>query len=277
MDNKNEGYLYHYTSIETLLLILKNKTIAFNSLQNVDDLEESDSKDIKQIGKICYVSCWTKDSTESIPMWNMYTPNMQGVRIRLKEYPFKKYHYSKGEYGLKEDTDTYINYEKLYQEDKAYIHHTFPKKDDVKYTNDDDKIYPKIKNVVEELEETLSGEERWLTKVEYLFEELGRYKRENWDFQKETRYIINILPFSTREFKRCKSQLEQNRLIYRMEDIKIKAPYNLYFLELSQEALNDVEILLAPKVNEAQEEMIRLIVKEFCPNAKIIKSKLKIR
>ena len=31
-------YLYHYTNIETLLLILKNKTLAFNSLQNVDDL-----------------------------------------------------------------------------------------------------------------------------------------------------------------------------------------------------------------------------------------------
>ena len=49
MENKNEDYLYHYTSIENLLLILKNKTIAFNSLQNVDDLEERDSEDIKQV------------------------------------------------------------------------------------------------------------------------------------------------------------------------------------------------------------------------------------
>ena len=44
-----EEYLYHYTSIETLLLILKNKTLAFNSLINVDDLEECESKDIKKI------------------------------------------------------------------------------------------------------------------------------------------------------------------------------------------------------------------------------------
>ena len=84
-----ENYLYHYTSIDTLLLILKNKTLAFNSLQNVDDLEEANSEDIEQIGKICYVSCWTNDASESIPMWNMYTPNMQGVRIKLKEYPFR--------------------------------------------------------------------------------------------------------------------------------------------------------------------------------------------
>ena len=73
-----------------ILLILKNKTLAFNSLQNVDDLEECESKDIQQIGKICYVSCWTDDASESIPMWKMYTPNMQGVRIKLKKFPFKK-------------------------------------------------------------------------------------------------------------------------------------------------------------------------------------------
>ena len=109
-------YLYHYTSIETLLLILKYKTLAFNSLQNVDDLEERDSKDIKQIGKICYVSCWTYESRESIPLWSMYTPNMQGVRIRLEEYPFVKYNFRQGEYYFKNDVETYIDYAKLYDE-----------------------------------------------------------------------------------------------------------------------------------------------------------------
>lgn len=37
-------YLYHYTSIETLALILKNRTIRFNNLQNVDDPEEAETK-----------------------------------------------------------------------------------------------------------------------------------------------------------------------------------------------------------------------------------------
>lgn len=39
-------YLYHYTSLETLALILKNKTLCFNSLLNVDDVEEAQSKDM---------------------------------------------------------------------------------------------------------------------------------------------------------------------------------------------------------------------------------------
>lgn len=32
--------LYHYTTIDTLALILKNRTIRFNRLDKVDDLEE---------------------------------------------------------------------------------------------------------------------------------------------------------------------------------------------------------------------------------------------
>lgn len=39
MNNSNDypEFLYHYTSIDSLALILKNRTIRFNSLINVDD------------------------------------------------------------------------------------------------------------------------------------------------------------------------------------------------------------------------------------------------
>ena len=67
MVNSNVEYLYHYTSLETLALILKNKTICFNNLSYVDDMEEVQTKDLGKFGKIAYVSCWTSDSEESIP------------------------------------------------------------------------------------------------------------------------------------------------------------------------------------------------------------------
>lgn len=82
------NYLYHYTSVETLVLILKNKTIRFSNLASVDDIEEQGTEDFGDFGRYCFVSCWTKDSEESIPLWNMYTPDMTGVRIRLPEHPF---------------------------------------------------------------------------------------------------------------------------------------------------------------------------------------------
>lgn len=107
-------YLYHYTSLETLALILRNKTICFNNLLYVDDLDEAETEDMGKFGKFVYASCWTEDSEESIPLWNLYTPNMHGVRIRMPEFPFKKYRFKKGEYFLSEDVDTYINFDKFY-------------------------------------------------------------------------------------------------------------------------------------------------------------------
>lgn len=43
--------LYHYTSIENLLLILKTKSICFSSLENVDDMEEKETGDLQNFGR----------------------------------------------------------------------------------------------------------------------------------------------------------------------------------------------------------------------------------
>lgn len=94
-------YLYHYTSLETLALILENRTICFNSLLNVDDIEESETSDLKNFGKYVYVSCWTDEKDEMIPMWNLYTPDMHGVRIKLPAFPFEKHKYKAGEYNFR--------------------------------------------------------------------------------------------------------------------------------------------------------------------------------
>ena len=47
MDNGNE-YLYHYTNIETLALILQNHSFRFNSLDKMDDLQEQETADLKK-------------------------------------------------------------------------------------------------------------------------------------------------------------------------------------------------------------------------------------
>ena len=67
--------IHHYTSIETLALILKYKTIRFNRLDRVDDMEESmyGSGPTKiKLGQYVFVSCWTKDDLENISLWKMY-------------------------------------------------------------------------------------------------------------------------------------------------------------------------------------------------------------
>lgn len=88
-------YLYHYTSIESLALILKNHTIRFTSLDQMDDKQEKMSYDLKNGGQFCYISSWTSDSNESIPMWNMYSSICAGARIKLPKNPFHIYKYTR--------------------------------------------------------------------------------------------------------------------------------------------------------------------------------------
>lgn len=106
---KQPQILYHYTSLETLALILENKTICFNSLLNVDDIDEAETSDLGTFGKYVYVSCWTDEAEESIAMWQMYTPNMHGIRIQLPVFPFKKHFYNAGEFHFQSDTSSYID------------------------------------------------------------------------------------------------------------------------------------------------------------------------
>ncbi|MFC2170833.1 hypothetical protein ACFLQJ_02525, partial [Calditrichota bacterium] len=74
--------IYHYTSIETLALILESKKIRFNRLDIVMDPEEGSNIEDIDISKNVMVSCWTAESNENIPMWVMYTgPKLDGVRI----------------------------------------------------------------------------------------------------------------------------------------------------------------------------------------------------
>ena len=42
-------YLYHYTSIETLALILANHTFRLTSLDQMDDLQEKEAFDLKKM------------------------------------------------------------------------------------------------------------------------------------------------------------------------------------------------------------------------------------
>lgn len=84
------GRIYHYTTLESLALILKTRTLRFTRLDCVDDIREAQSHVGIDFGKYVFVSCWTQESAESIPQWNMYSREMQGVRVEFPEYPFPK-------------------------------------------------------------------------------------------------------------------------------------------------------------------------------------------
>lgn len=80
----NEPFVVHYTSLTTLFKILRNGTIRFNRIDNVNDLEEKDSLIINDNYRRVFIACFSYENSESIPMWRIYTTKETGVRLKIQ-------------------------------------------------------------------------------------------------------------------------------------------------------------------------------------------------
>ncbi|OPX46621.1 DUF2971 domain-containing protein [Clostridium thermobutyricum] len=252
--NKPE-YLYHYTNIDTLALILKNKTIRFNSLSNMDDLEEVKSNDMGNIGKYCFVSCWTEEEEESIPFWHIYTNKMRGIRIKLPSDMFKKY--TVNNIGSLGSFKSYFKYEEILCPNYTISPSWVEILEKVEYTDDKSLLYPNIL----ELE---------VDKCNIKLGELGKHKRKNWNFQKEWRYIFRILPISLREMQEENPNVHLRKLL-KGEELGIDS----YFLNIDDKALEKMEITLGPNTTDGDKIIVESLVNTYNPLAKVYSSNLK--
>lgn len=82
--------IFHYTSVNSLGLILKSQKIRFSRLDTFDDILEAQTHAGIEFGKCFFASCWTQDEVESIPQWDMYGDGSTGVRIELPVKPFRQ-------------------------------------------------------------------------------------------------------------------------------------------------------------------------------------------
>lgn len=172
--------LYHYTSIDTLLLILKNMTLRFKSLGYVDDPLEPTTSDFGNLGTWKYVTCWS-EVPESIPMWNMYADNMKGVCIGISfDEPTDIFYTEKYTFpdSVTIDTVPFLN-----PKDSMFLtsHKYVPTLDKIIYTDDKSLITPKVVSFQ-------NGE------VSIDLSKNGIYKTTDWAFQKEQRFSLQILP-----------------------------------------------------------------------------------
>lgn len=256
--------LYHYTSIENLALILTNKTLCFNTLLNVDDIEEAETTDLDRFGKYVYVSCWTDEELESVAMWQMYTPNMHGVRIQLPVFPFQKHYYKAGELHFRKDTTSYIDLKKLYNENKASIVAELPKLLPITYTVDDELLHPRVREgaSIEAYASVLNSEHTGgqSHNIHYDFSPLGRYKNDVWRFQKEWRYWISLMPMGLKELETATTSTHME-LVKRLEDTALAPPYEHLFVELSDEAISQMEVIFGPRMTEAEKILTTHLLK----------------
>lgn len=272
---ENIEYLYHYTSIETLALILKNRSIRFQSLDKMDDLQEQLVSDIKNIGQFCFVSSWTDNAEESIPMWNMYASLHLGVRIKMRRNPFKLYKNTAEEISKvfnisyndeskdmsKIAFESYIPFSEMI--DKDFFSAQSMQDDllhEIKYTDDKSKLYP-----------VLLKDDGCCFSIS--LNSLGRYKNLHWKFQREWRYILNFIPF---HFNQTQSQtmLDFKSIINKMKLGLENQPFPYYDMALSDEAFCDMEVTMSPRISSGSKIIVQDLIEKYNPSAKYHESSL---
>lgn len=256
-------FLYHYTSIESLSCILKHGTFRFTRLDNLNDPLEGLSSDIKKAREHIFISSWTANTDDQIPMWEMYTGDMAGVRIKLPSNLFSKI-------GKLEIID-------LGLEDKYFGSKCNPFSIGNLYLNVNINIeyvfgpieinYKKTK---EEVINICSGRFKAPTGIivgRINLNNLGEAKIFHWQFEKEWRFRVYGTPtgFPVLGSHDIPLDLLLPGLLIKFIDV----PFN-------RKCLEDLEILIGPKCNEGHEVIVGALVREYAPKTKVDKSKIEI-
>lgn len=231
-------YVYQYTSIETLERILTNKTIRFNSLSNVDDIEEKYTTDFGDYGRFCFVTCWVAEEKELVPMWEMYGDKMKGVRIKLPVNPFEKF---ENNFSKIEISNGEVLEYKGFIVSPPYKANLF----NIYYDDNEEKRKPKIINV--------SGKD-----ITVRTDLLGRYKNKYWEFQKEWRYKVFIYPFSLNEMQVITK--DRHMLINVLRNRQL--PFSDLYLKLDELKLQDIEITMGPKTSLENKNYVTYLLKK---------------
>ena len=250
--------VYHYTSINTLALILKNGTIRLNCLKNVDDMNECLTDDYGNLANYLYASSWTEDRLENISLWNMYTPHMAGIRIGL---PPDMLDITLDEYDL--ITNGIVKGEDEEKEILIFgLTENVPHP--IEYISSEDK-----KNLLD-----LSSKDEATIKIDA--NNLGLKKDKQWEFQKESRFVVLAVRMNKKY-----SKFDEARKAGLMLALLNKEPISLNHIDLhvKKEALDQMHVLLGPHCNESDRIIVESLLKNFCPSNKNIvqKSALKIR
>lgn len=256
-----ESCLYHYTSIENLSLILKYKTFRFKPLNTLDDLLEGICRDGFELRKCVFVSCWTEIERESIPFWNMYTPNMSGVRIRMPKKMFTDRSVVIDHPRVQASVQfSILGEEEHIKRDYLILptHNNYLQK--VTYTEDENLLFPKI------LHSDVDGDT-------FKYGPVGLYKKTEWEFQKEWRYLIRVFP---RKYDSTSKEIDVFKQIGEGIIDKMDVPMEHIDVTISEDAFKDMVVMLGPKTTDAQRVIVESL-KLYNPSLKIEESQIKIR
>lgn len=229
--------------------MFSNKTLRLNSLSNVDDMEEGQVDIFGDMSKYIFVSSWTKDSFENVALWNMYTPNMSGVRIRINP----------NKVVLSKDNSNSVMNINSNKKILAFENNSFL--ENVEYLDN-----PRV---------GLFSDEGNISRKE--ISRLGKVKSKIWAFQNEVRFILMGLPAQKVDYLGNILSLENS--FYESIVHKVDSNINFIDLKLNDEIWDNSEILLGPNTDLGDDRIVRSLIKTYHPKSNIYvsKSSIKIR
>ena len=242
--------IYHYTTIETLALIMLNNTIRFNRLDHVDDIEESiyGSGPLGlMVCRYAFVSCWTKNPEENPDLWQKYANNGKGVRISLDEDMFETHQ-------INEHYNAFFpDWYKIIGDCVFFLPLNQAKLYDVKYVEDNKE---RIRQAVTQKGDYINTNHN----------EIGIYKRkDDWEQQGESRFKLFALPsnyeasennISKDVNKMCSAFDNINALL--MSNHKVSTDY--VDMPLKKRALDDIEVMMGPITTSEDKSKVRQIL-----------------
>ncbi|WP_321282363.1 hypothetical protein [Marinifilum fragile] len=240
--------LYHYSSINKLALILESKKIRFNRLDYVNDPHEGVSCDFGSMAIYMFVSCWTKNKEENFALWNMYTDKMRGVRIEIPLPIFNSYKIGKVESNFFVSEDDYLD-----DNNGLFILSAKNYPISIDYTDDESKLFPEIR-----------------TKIGLKTSSLGITKRKIWQIEDEVRYKMEIYPFDPKVPKNNFPEAYEKFI-----EKRIPPKIDYYDVSLNNDSFEKMKIIIGPKMEPGDKQIIESLVARYNPKAQIIESSLK--
>lgn len=234
--------IYHYTSFETFKKIIETRSFRFNSLANVDDAQEGVLLDCTSQAPYTYVSCWTKDESENIPLWQMYVKSPFAVRIGVCPSILKPQFFKKHFISNHNNRNAYV-----------FLIHRGDERGSEFLSDITYKEQPCI-----QMFKNLYG----MVTEDYA-QIYGLSKSKHWEFQKEVRFIIQAAPLS-----QIKPRSDVSLITSCKEVIINNDPTDIKYIDMFYElsAMLTGEIMLGPSTTKENEQELRDYLKDKLPD-----------
>lgn len=259
--------IHHYTTVNTLALILRYQTLRFTRLDQFDDVTEGRSIGHFPLGARTFASCWSAAQQESIPQWAMYGDSMKGVRISLRPDPFIWHPINIQWHDQFKCIDLQAPYS---LEEMLAPNVTLTPTPEMKATFGQRVRYvPNVEAAIQHLY-TSSDPDRITLFGEGT--EIAYFKPDTWAFQEEYRFVLSAgpgpeTPYMGDPVAYIQSRGEWNRTgVNLMRDVPGRTHIDI---RLDPQALRSAQILVGPLAPAGTVEIVESLVARFAQGATV--------